>query len=351
MNKFLGVALAFGVIAVIAVGSWALVAMPDGSRDASGQTGDQTQQDTPRAKGGRQVYHLEVDGTRREFLVYRPVNVSPEQELPVVFAFHGSGGNGPNFYESTGWKDKADDEGFMVVYPTGLKYHIFDEFRDEDGLARTTASVYQTKWNSFELPSLLDPEYADQVPADDLQFTQDMLAFLDEQYAIDTERMYVTGFSNGAQMATRLMTEMSDVFAAFGPVSGGITPEGVIEGVEDQGVEVTPRPILQVFGQRDPRLTSRVGVSALPLDESLLDADNAAYDLLIQNNLIIEGIEDDGTYERRDAAAVYTYTGTDGQEAYQIIIIENMGHVYPNGENVPFDVTDILWPFFVEHSR
>jgi poly(3-hydroxybutyrate) depolymerase len=42
-----------------------------------------------------------------------------------------------------------------------------------------------------------------------------MIDVLKRNYAVDEDRFYATGFSNGAQFTGRLAAQMSDVFAAF----------------------------------------------------------------------------------------------------------------------------------------
>jgi polyhydroxybutyrate depolymerase len=56
-------------------------------------------------------------------------------------------------------------------------------------------------------------------------FVGDLINLLREELDVDPNRVYATGFSNGAQMANRLMCEMADVFAAVAPVSGSFPPE------------------------------------------------------------------------------------------------------------------------------
>lgn len=63
---------------------------------------------------------------------------------------------------------------------------------------------------------------------DDVQFVRDTLARLAAHWRIDSHRIYVAGFSNGAMMTHRLASEMSDVLAGAAEVAGiiGRDPEG-----------------------------------------------------------------------------------------------------------------------------
>src|SRR5437867_12595922 len=87
----------------------------------------QTMSDRLNDDAGKKTFNLSAEGVMRKVIVYRPAHLPAGKQTPVVFAFHGTGGSGENFYEETGWKEKAHSEGFMVIYPTALKYHIFEE--------------------------------------------------------------------------------------------------------------------------------------------------------------------------------------------------------------------------------
>ncbi len=117
-----------------------------------------TQQAPPRR--GPQVertIYLVVEGALREFIIYRPAQLPVDRKTPVVFAFHGTGGSGENFYQDSGWREKADAEGFMTVFPSALRYHIFDETLVRGDQVLTNVQRFTTKWNFFDLEKLLTP--------------------------------------------------------------------------------------------------------------------------------------------------------------------------------------------------
>ena len=66
------------------------------------------------------------------------------------------------------------------------------------------------------------------VPAgapDDVSFIERLVVLLEQKYCIDPKRVYATGFSGGARMASQLGCDASGVFAAIAPVSGLRLPE------------------------------------------------------------------------------------------------------------------------------
>jgi polyhydroxybutyrate depolymerase len=62
---------------------------------------------------------LAVDGRNRAYLVHVPPQYDPAAPMPMVLAFHGGGGNANNMVAFSGLNEKADQAGFIVVYPEG----------------------------------------------------------------------------------------------------------------------------------------------------------------------------------------------------------------------------------------
>ncbi|MEK7146034.1 MAG: hypothetical protein AAB802_02515 [Patescibacteria group bacterium] len=305
---------------------------------------------------GKDVINMVVDGKTREFIVYRPTDIEEDSEVPVVFMFHGSGGTGEKYFEEeTGWKLKAEEEGFMTVFPTGLKYHVFDEEKVVQGEVRQDVAAYQTKWNGYGLSDSLDPAYPDQTLADDVKFTREMVDYVNEEYAADSNRFYATGFSNGSQFTARLAVEMTDVFAAYagvgaGPGYGKAQEQGVVD--EETRENFEPRSFISVFGSEDAKITHAAGVESFPLDESAIEEEAYLRMAVVNQFLALLKLEDDYDYEKTERAAIFTFDENIDEEAsheYTLMIAEGMGHIYPNGKNYPVDATDVFWPFFEEN--
>ena len=68
-----------------------------------------------------QAYPLRHGGKARRFLVHRPANRGDDAPLPVVMVLHGAGATAAWTLGDTGWADKSDREGFLVVLPEGLR--------------------------------------------------------------------------------------------------------------------------------------------------------------------------------------------------------------------------------------
>jgi len=337
------------ILAAIAVGLFV-------SRDRVQTPGAETA--TPSAT---ETYQLEVDGVEREFIVYRPKNLSDDEVVPVVFMFHGGGQNGKIFYESSGWKEKADEEGFMVVFPTALKYHVYADTKVKHGEVLEDVNEYATRWTGFNIERTLDPDFPDQVVQEDLTFVLAMRDFLNENYAVDLTRFYATGFSNGAGFVNRLMVVATDIFAAFaGNSSGGLTLEGLQAAEGYAPDNFVARPSIVLLGSEDPKLTYGAGavtgteVTEFTVSESAMDADDPIRVKYIDPYLYIQGLMDTYAFEDLGRVSHFTFSEPNpdavSSAEYNLYIVDGMKHVYPNGDNYPVVAVDIYWPFFEQFS-
>ncbi|MBK6821843.1 MAG: hypothetical protein IPG87_02190 [Saprospiraceae bacterium] len=84
-----------------------------------------------------------VNRELREFVIFKPSGNPPSGGYPLVFMLHGSNQSGPQFYNISGWKEVAEREKFIVVFPTALIY--------------CTTEGVQTKWSHGNTYSVLCP--------------------------------------------------------------------------------------------------------------------------------------------------------------------------------------------------
>ncbi len=307
----------------------------------------------PVPASGKQTYHLNVDGADREFIVYRPEKLAGNEKTPVVFMFHGGNEFAENQYQNSGWRQKADEQGILVVFPQSLKYHVFPQ--DESQEHAESEGKYETRWNNYSFDITLDLAYPDQKIYDDLAFVRAIATFIEQQYPVDATRFYATGFSNGGSFTSRLMVEASDLFAAFAPSSSGGVPLKVLLTVDDyKSDNFTIRPAIQMVGSSDPKLARAFGIKEFSTDESAVDANNPVRIKFIDPYLNINELSDDYTYESGRSSSRFIFgvslSGVVSEAPYQLMIINGMGHIYPNGNNHRLVATDYYWEFFKGYS-
>lgn len=135
-------------------------------------------------------------GLQRSFEVVLPPNYDDTTPYPLVFLFHGFGGSSGDMLAS-GVIPYAND--VILISPQG------------EDLGDTTG------WDAFSDPRTNT----------DLVLFDDLVTCASESFAVDPERIHVTGMSNGGLMTGYLSANRADVIASIAPMSGGVGVEPV----------------------------------------------------------------------------------------------------------------------------
>ncbi|MEA2697734.1 MAG: polyhydroxybutyrate depolymerase, partial [Myxococcales bacterium] len=67
-------------------------------------------------KAGNTTVMLQFGGVAREYIVYVPTSYDGSQRVPLVLDIHGLTSNATEQQLISGWRQKADATGFIVVY-------------------------------------------------------------------------------------------------------------------------------------------------------------------------------------------------------------------------------------------
>ena len=139
----------------------------------------------------------------RSYRLHLSAKYKPNESEAILLVFHGHGGSAADMEAGSGFSTLADQQGFITVYPQGVK--------DDDGL----------------------PMWANVGPAadygiDDLTFTNDMINKFQKELCVDPSRIYATGFSNGGGMSHYLACRLAGRIAAVVPIAGNyfVLPDG-----------------------------------------------------------------------------------------------------------------------------
>src|SRR5262249_1416716 len=100
----------------------------------------------------------------------------------------------------------ADKHGFAVVAPQG-------------GIPFIAGKSHGFAWNVPGVPLMSGRPVPKGAP-NDVQFIRDAIASMSKAVCADQKRIYVTGFSGGARMASQIGCELSGQIAAIAPMSG-----------------------------------------------------------------------------------------------------------------------------------
>lgn len=274
---------------------------------------------------------LKHDGVDRTYVVRTPGGLAKhDTRVPLVLVLHGGGGNAGNAERMTGFTAKAEEEGFIVVYPEGT-----GRFRKR-----------HLTWNAGHCCGKAMKD-----GVDDVGFIRALIDKLVVDYPIDPNRIYVTGMSNGGMMTHRLGIELSDELAAIAPVVAAIfgdesrPPHPVsalmINGMLDASVPKDGGPT----GGRFPRAWD--GTPTRPALEQ------AAF-----------WAEADGCRGEPDPVDGGRYLSWQvrcpGGKAVEIYLLKDAGHAWPGGRQgsrmgdeptTDLDATDVIWTFFEAHPK
>jgi polyhydroxybutyrate depolymerase len=250
---------------------------------------------------------LSHGGLDRSYLVHLPPTSGP---WPLVMMLHGAGGSAEFAAEETGWSRLADSAGFAVVYPEGVpvKPHKAPKFLTNP-----------QEWN----------DGSGRGRHDDVGFLLAILDLLADR--IDPNRVYVTGFSNGAGLAFRFAAEHADRMAAIAPVAGHCW---VVDPKPSR-----PVPTFYLIGDSDPLVPLHGGTAWTPWGR-------------------IEGRPTVADTLRRWGEAIGQPPGSD---LFPVRIIPGHGHHWRGGKALlgkrlggppatDVDATAEIWEFFQRHA-
>jgi poly(3-hydroxybutyrate) depolymerase len=276
---------------------------------------------------GKKDCYINLEGADRHFIVYQPAKVTGKK-VPVVFMFHGTSGNGEKFYKISGWKEKADREGFIAVFPSALRYCVEDKGK----------VVNTTKWSDGKLVRVA---CEGQALRDDVLFFREMVKYLKANYDIDGSRIYASGFSNGANFVSRLTLEASDILAATAMSAGYLQDTSFV------AKELIPSFL--TIGNMEEKLQN----DGKPLAVNINAIENPDLNALVLRMLNKLQLKSDYTYEQKPRMVLYRFdknTG-DGKNIFQFAVIDSLPHRYPNGTNHPLVMADIFWDYFLQFKK
>jgi len=263
----------------------------------------------------------------RTYLEYIPSSYDGSDAVPLVLVLHGGPNTAKNASMRFGVSEKAEEEGFIVVYPNGV--------------CKFTS---RRTWNfGFGYGS------AYKFNVDDVGFIRKLIERIQSNYNIDPNRIFIAGHSAGAQMSYRLASELSDIVAAIASNSGAIGGHTVDSPLWQIPEPDNPVSIAEFHGKLD---------NIIPYDGGW-----SQYDVfyLSVNDTISFWVEQNGCNTEPETTTIENVTidkyggGSSGTEVW-IYTIHNKGHIWFGG--LPWEdpdpviyTTDEMWDFFESHPK
>jgi polyhydroxybutyrate depolymerase len=285
-----------------------------------------------------QKLDLSYNGLRRVYRLHVPLSYDPAIPAPLVVVLHGAFSHASQMAERTGWSRLADRDGFVVVYPEGI------------GLFGLTQH-----WNAGHC---CGPAAAQEV--DDVGFVAQVIDDTRAMLDIDSRRIYVTGFSNGAMLTHRFGAEHGERLAAIAPLAGPIggRPDDD-EPIQRIQAPATGLPVIMFHGWADESVPYAGGFAGGGDDgRSYLSARDGA-SFWAEGNGCASGPQRSELYSGRVTLDAWTDC-PDGDEVL-LYSVAGWGHRWPGpammDELAPddplraLDATEIIWAFFQRHRR
>ena len=260
---------------------------------------------------GTQRFEVAHAGRQRAYLLHIPE--TRQSASPLVVMLHGAGGSAQFAAEETGWSELANELGFVVAYPEGLAKRP-----DKPPKFFTNPQEWQ--------------DGSGRGHADDVDFLATVLDIVSQQQAIDPQRIFVTGFSNGAGMSFRLAAELPARVAALAPVAGHCW----------HSAPTSPKriPTYFIFGDSDPLLPIAGGTAKTPWGTV---TDRPSLKETVDRWVKLSGL-------------------TLGSNHCQIKLVPQHGHHWPGGLgklgtrlggplSTEFNATREIWKFFMANVR
>jgi len=261
------------------------------------------------------------DGVERTYLLHIPASYDAARATPLVLAFHGIGLNAEEMARISGLSEQADTSGFIIAYPNG--------------------TGEKKSWNGGHCCG-----EAAKNNVDDVGFVRALIDELATFINIDPDRVYATGFSNGAIMVYRLACELPDRIAAIGPVAA-------TQILDDQEACHPARsvPIIHFHGTAD-RLNPYNGGTTSAGFEFVSVED--AIGFWVEKNACPNPLQrtQSGTIQHD------VYAPCEQNSAIELYTIVDGEHAWPGGEAVNSQVgeptmeifaTPLMWEFFAAH--
>lgn len=285
---------------------------------------------------------ITVDGLSRTFHIQHPQDQSM---APLVIMLHGHGGSSDqSIGKGTGknpqriWLDLADEYRFIVVVPNG-----------ELGPANSRG------WNDCRADALSNPT------TDDVKFIKKLLEEIEQKYNHDTTRVYLSGVSNGALMAQRLVEEIPEKITAFASIVNN-RPANSMCKLNDEAISA-----LFMNGTIDPLVPYKGGQIAS--DRGLVKSTDESIRYWVERNQtdttpIVENLENINT---DDNSSVEKSTYDNGLNNSQVVLYKIIGggHTEPSktekysiiykiivGEqNEDIEMAEEVWSFFEDKVK
>lgn len=263
-------------------------------------------------------------GNLRKYSIYVPdiYNIQ-NKKVPLLLGLHGYGDDVANF-RNICMSGIADTANYICVYAEGLPF------------------FGANAWNSGAGAGLINVNSN----IDDAGFLNGLVDTIIKKYQIDTNRMYVFGFSFGGFMTDKLATEHTNRFAAVANVSG-------LHGNFLTKLPTKGMPYLKFHGTDDPTI-NYAGTQTIGIFPGFgLGAEKTVKFWVTQNACDTTPIIDTMPDISNDGLKFVRFTYKNGRDRSDVVfykVIKGLHKWYGTPTN-DISYCQTIWKFFSQYSR
>lgn len=277
------------------------------------------------------IQHNQVD---RRFYLYVPNDHQNVSSTPLLFNFHGGGGDPVSYMNYTSdMRDLAEANNFILVYPE----------------ATTDPNTGSISW--------ID-KASNGSPRDETLFVEAIINLINTDYSIDLDRIYACGYSEGGIFSYELACRLNNMIAGIASVSGSMLSEtersnlGFIDCSPEH-----PTAIMLIAGTSDENAHSRYQGCCLDygLDSYYLSVEEITtywknYNVTDTNPIISE-VSNTNTSDGSTVDRKIWSNGTGGVKIQELKIIGGE-HDWPGSSgNMDINANDEIWEFLSKFNK
>lgn len=281
------------------------------------------------APAGSSTKHYEVQGHARLAIVHVPTGYTGKVPVALVLNLHGSQSTAAQQELFSGMDAVSDEDGFVLAYPQA-------DIPEAGGF----------DWNVPDEP-LVGGSYPPKGSANDDVFLATLVADLEARYCVNPLRVFATGMSGGARMASQLGCDESGVFAAIAPVAGLRFPSHC--------TATRAVPVIAFHGSADPiDPYAGNGMAYWTYSVPVAASRWATHDGCATRPKVVDA----------KGFTLTVYSGCASNASVRLYEVAGEGHEWPGGPVMPKSITRVLgpqswavsantamWAFFEAHPR
>ena len=281
--------------------------------------------------GFQTINHNQID---RRFYLYVPNNYTANVPIPILFNFHGGGGDPISYMSYTSdMSGLAEANNFILIYPEAIA---------DPG----TGSI-----------SWID-KATNGAPRDETLFIESIINSVSSNYSVDLDRIYACGYSEGGIFSYELACRLNNYIAGIASVSGSMLSESERSNLGFSNCSPQhPTAIMLIPGTSDSNAHSLYQGCCLDwgLDSYYLSVDQITdywtnYNTT-DNNPLVSDVSNTNTSDGSTVQRKIWSNGEGGVEVQELKVIGGE-HEWPGTSgNMDINANNEIWQFLSKFDK